>query len=130
MWYTYKKDTEGCPPFMPKRDPNHLCPAQHTLHVIGGRWKIPIVWRLQQGTHRFSELRRALEGVTQKMLAQQLRELESDGIVGRTVYPQVPPKVEYWLTQSGRSLAPVVEAMCKWGAKRGSCNPRKVGGKR
>jgi DNA-binding HxlR family transcriptional regulator len=96
------------------------CPAETTLEVIGGRWKVPILWLLFQGTRRFSELRRSLEGVTQKMLTQQLRELESDGIVNRKVYPQVPPKVEYSLTGEGQSLKPVVEAMCKWGKARGN----------
>jgi DNA-binding HxlR family transcriptional regulator len=95
------------------------CPAETTLDVIGGRWKVPILWHLFKGTLRFSELRRGLEGITQKMLTQQLRELESDGIVNRKVYPQVPPKVEYSLTGEGQSLKPVVEAMCKWGKARG-----------
>jgi DNA-binding HxlR family transcriptional regulator len=96
------------------------CPAETTLEVIGGRWKVPILWHLLAGTRRFSELSRALNGVTQKMLTQQLREMEHDGIVARKVYPQVPPKVEYSLTPDGRSLKPVVEAMCKWGKARGS----------
>jgi DNA-binding HxlR family transcriptional regulator len=91
------------------------CPAERTLDVIGGRWKVPILWHLLQGTLRFSELRRALPGVTQKMLTQQLRELERAGVVRRRVYPQVPPKVEYSLTDRGSSLKPVVDAMCKWG---------------
>lgn len=95
------------------------CPAETTLEVIGGRWKIPILWHLLQGKRRFSELGRSLGPVTQKMLAQQLRELEADGILTRKVYPQVPPKVEYSLTPAGRSLKPVVEAMCKWGKSRG-----------
>jgi len=93
------------------------CPAEITLNVIGGRWKIPILWHLAQGTRRFSELRRGLDGVTQKVLTQQLRELERDGIVHREVYPQVPPRVEYSLTTLGKSLRPVVEAMCKWGMR-------------
>ncbi len=70
------------------------CPAEVTLQVIGGRWKIPILWHLAQGTKRFSELQRAVGGITQKMLTQQLREMERDGIVHRRVYPQVPPKVD------------------------------------
>jgi len=93
------------------------CPAEITLAVIGGRWKVVILYQLFQGIKRFSELQRAIKGVTQKVLTQQLRELERDGIVGRTVYPQVPPKVEYQLTPLGRTLAPVVEAMCQWGLK-------------
>jgi len=95
--------------------PGGRCPAERTLDVIGGRWKVPILWHLLKGTLRFSELRRALPGVTQKMLTQQLRELERQGVLRRTVYPQVPPKVEYSLTERGQSLKPVVDAMCKWG---------------
>lgn len=105
---------------MPIAQDRRICPAERTLEVIGGRWKVPILWHLLQRTRRFSELRRALDGVTQKMLTQQLREMESDGILTRKVYPQVPPKVEYSLTESGRTLRPVVEAMCKWGKARGT----------
>jgi DNA-binding HxlR family transcriptional regulator len=95
-----------------------VCPAEATIGVIGGRWKVPIVWHLFAGTRRFSELRRALPACTQKMLTQQLRELEQDGVVSRKVYPQVPPKVEYSLTERGRSLRPVVESMCRWAGGR------------
>lgn len=97
------------------REPGVSCPAEATLGVVGGRWKVPILWHLLDGTRRFSELRRALGNVTPKMLAQQLRELERDGVVARKVYPQVPPKVEYSLTERGRSLRPVVDSMCQWG---------------
>jgi DNA-binding HxlR family transcriptional regulator len=93
------------------------CPAEVTLAVIGGRWKVPILYHLFQGTKRFSELERGLQGITQKMLTQQLREMERDGIVVRTVYPQVPPKVEYRLTPRGETLRPVVDAMCRWGLR-------------
>jgi DNA-binding HxlR family transcriptional regulator len=93
------------------------CPAETTLEIIGGRWKVLILWQLFQGQRRFSELFRALEGITQKMLTQQLREMEKDGIVHRQVYPQIPPKVEYSLTALGESLRPVVDAMCEWGLK-------------
>jgi DNA-binding HxlR family transcriptional regulator len=93
------------------------CPAEVTLAVIGGRWKVLILFQLFQGVKRFSELGRALAGITQKMLTQQLRELERDGIVARTVYPQVPPRVEYRLTPLGETLKPVVSAMCKWGLR-------------
>jgi DNA-binding HxlR family transcriptional regulator len=89
------------------------------LAVIGGRWKVLILYHLFDGVKRFSELERALPGVTQKMLTQQLRELERDGVVRRTVYPQVPPKVEYALTPLGETLKPVVKAMCQWGRKQG-----------
>jgi DNA-binding HxlR family transcriptional regulator len=94
------------------------CPAETTLDVIGGRWKVPVVWHLFRGTLRFSELRRALPGCTQKMLTQQLRELERDGIVARKVYAQVPPKVEYSLTARGETLRKVVNAMCGWASGR------------
>lgn len=92
------------------------CPAQRTLDVIGGRWKVPILYHLFPKTRRFSELRRLLPGCTQKMLTQQLRELEADGVVRRKVYRQVPPKVEYSLTELGQSLKPVISAMCRWGS--------------
>jgi DNA-binding HxlR family transcriptional regulator len=93
------------------------CPAEITLEVIGGRWKVLILYQLFQGVKRFSQLQRELDGITQKMLTQQLREMERDGIVQRTVYPQVPPKVEYRLTPRGETLRPVVNAMCKWGLR-------------
>ena len=99
---------------MAKHSPGK-CPAELTLAVIGGRWKVLILYQLFQGVKRFSELQRALPRVTQKMLTQQLREMERNGIVQRTVYPQVPPKVEYRLTPRGETLKPVVQAMCKWG---------------
>src|SRR5262247_593978 len=96
---------------------NQKCPAERTLDIIGGRWKVLILWQLFQTERRFSELLRAVSGITQKMLTQQLRELEKDGIVHRQVYPQIPPKVEYSLTPLGESLRPVVDAMCKWGLR-------------
>ena len=94
------------------------CPAEVTLQVVGGRWKVVILWFLLQKTMRFSDLLHSIAGITQKMLTQQLRELERDHVVERTVYPQVPPKVEYSLTPLGRSLKPIVEAMHHWGRKR------------
>jgi DNA-binding HxlR family transcriptional regulator len=97
-----------------KRPRPDQCPAEHTLDVVGGRWKVPIVWHLSRGTMRFSALRRALPGLTPKMLTQQLRGLESDGVVSRKVYAEVPPRVEYSLTARGRSLRPVIRAMCRW----------------
>ncbi|CAN5621202.1 helix-turn-helix domain-containing protein [soil metagenome] len=94
------------------------CPAEITLAVINGTWKVPILFHLQRQTLRFSELRREVQGVSKKVLTHQLREMERDGIVARKVYAQVPPKVEYSLTTTGRSLMPVVKVMCKWGAAR------------
>jgi DNA-binding HxlR family transcriptional regulator len=95
--------------------PAFQCPAEPTLAVIGGPWKVRILYHLFDRPHRFSELKRALDGCTQKMLTQQLREMESDGIVRRKVFAQVPPKVEYSLTPRGKTLKPIVEAMCHWG---------------
>lgn len=91
------------------------CPVEAAIDVIGGKWKAPILWWLYQQTRRFAELRRLMPRITEKMLTQQLRELEADGIVHRRVYPTVPPKVEYSLTKYGLSLQSALEAMCEWG---------------
>ena len=91
------------------------CPAEITVNIIGGRWKLLILYHLFQGVKRFSELQRSVSGITQKMLTQQLREMERDGLVHREIYPQVPPKVEYSLTPLGESLRSVVDAMSHWG---------------
>ena len=93
------------------------CPVKTTLGVIGGKWKPLILYFLKDGAVRFSDLRRSVPDVTQKMLTDRLRELEADGIVRRKVYPQVPPKVEYSLTAYGKTLAPILEAMATWGTK-------------
>jgi DNA-binding HxlR family transcriptional regulator len=86
-----------------------------TLALIGGKWKSLILWYLGEDTLRFSELRKVLPQVTQKMLTQQLRELEKDGLVNRLIYTQIPPKVEYSLTAAGKSLLPILETLCQWG---------------
>jgi len=91
------------------------CPVEAALDVIGGKWKALILWWLHQRTWRFAELRRQIPGITEKMLTQQLRELEAHGIVNRCVYPTVPPKVEYSLTDYGRSLKRALWAICDWG---------------
>lgn len=91
------------------------CPVINTLDIIGGKWKVLILYYLNEETRRFNELQRLLAGINQRMLTLQLRELENDGIVHREVYPQVPPKVEYSLTEFGRTLMPVIEAMHRWG---------------
>lgn len=86
-----------------------------TLDVIGGKWKPLIMYLLSIETLRFSELQRNIVSITQKMLTEQLRELERDGLISRKVYPQVPPKVEYSITKYGRTLLPVLESMSDWG---------------
>lgn len=91
------------------------CAVETTIQAIGGRWKVLILRELFQGTKRFGQLHRALRGVTQKMLTQQLREMEADGLINRKVYPEVPPKVEYSLTPLGESLKPILDAMHEWG---------------
>ena len=91
------------------------CPVEATLEVIGGRWKVLILRELMPGVRRFNELHRSLHGITQKMLTQQLRELEAAELIHREVYLQVPPKVEYSLTQTGKTLVPVLKAMHEWG---------------
>ena len=93
------------------------CPVEAALEVIGGKWKGIALFHLLDGTKRFSELKRASGAVTQRTLTKQLRELEADGIVARTVYPVVPPKVEYALTPKGRALAPVLHALRDWGSE-------------
>lgn len=92
------------------------CEKELTLTIIGGKWKMLIMWYLgKEGTKRFGELKSMMPGITQRMLVSQLRELEEDQIVHRKVYPVVPPKVEYSLTEHGRSLMPILESMDEWG---------------
>ncbi len=90
-------------------------PVNTTLEVIGGKWKPLILWLLSEKTLRFGELNKELPGVTQKMLTQQLRELEHDRLIERKVYPVVPPKVEYNITNYGKTLQPLLKSMAKWG---------------
>lgn len=93
------------------------CPVETTLDLIGGKYKALILWRLSQRKMRFSELKKVIENATPKMLTQQLRELEAQNLIHREVYPIVPPKVEYSLTELGKSLMPVLTAMRDWGAE-------------
>ena len=91
------------------------CPVETTLMLISDKWKVLILRDLMPGTKRFSELKRSVGHVTQKVLTAQLRQMEESGLVTRTVYPEVPPRVEYSLTELGRSLKPVLDAMWDWG---------------
>ena len=92
------------------------CPVEATLDLIGGKYKALILWYLSAGTLRFSELRSRIPKATPKMLTQQLRELETQELIHREVYPVIPPKVEYSLTDTGKSLMPILVAMRDWGA--------------
>ena len=96
----------------------YSCPVELTVDVVGGRWRTVILSRLKEGVHRYGELRRLIPGVSEKMLTQRLSELEADGLVSRRDLGTVPPHVEYDLTDEGRSLAPVLQALYDWGVAR------------
>ncbi len=96
---------------------NEICPVAATLDLIGGKYKALILWYLADGRRRFSELRKMISSATPKMLTQQLRELEAQDLIHREVFPVVPPKVEYSLTDTGRSLMPILTAMRDWGTE-------------
>lgn len=91
------------------------CALDVTMRFIGGKWKAVVLWYLKNKTRRFSELKEQIPDITDKMLSLQLKALEEDGLIIRTVYPQVPPRVDYQLSEEGRSIVPVVEAIAKWG---------------
>ena len=91
------------------------CPVETTLMLIGDKWKVLILRDLLPGTKRFGELKKSIGNVSQKVLTAQLRDMESNGLVNRKVYPEVPPRVEYSLTELGRSLKPILDAMWDWG---------------
>lgn len=91
------------------------CPVATTVQLIGSKWKLLIIRNLMQRPWRFNELRRDLAGISQKVLTDSLRSMEEDGIITRTVYPEVPPRVEYALSELGKSMRPIIEAMAEWG---------------
>ncbi len=91
------------------------CPVETTLMMIGDKWKVLIIRELLPGTKRFNEIHHSIDGVSQKVLTQKLREMESDGLLERKVYAEVPPKVEYSLTELGKSLGPVLDSLKEWG---------------
>jgi DNA-binding HxlR family transcriptional regulator len=97
---------------------NHFgCPVQATSNVLAGKWKVLIVWHLSFGSRRFAEIRDLLPGVSEKVLTDQLRDLERDGVISRLSAKSVPPRVDYRLSDAGSELIPVMEAMCNWGSK-------------
>ena len=91
------------------------CAMDVTMFYIGGKWKTVVLWYLRKDKKRFSELKKLIPNITEKMLSLQLKDLESDGLVGRKVYAEVPPRVEYFLTDFGKSLMPMLEEIAKWG---------------
>ncbi len=100
---------------MKKELPN--CPVETTLQLIGDKWKVMIIRDLLEGTRRFGELKKSVTGITQKVLTSNLRAMEENGLLTRKVYAEVPPKVEYTLTETGYSLKPILDAMVKWGTE-------------
>jgi DNA-binding HxlR family transcriptional regulator len=90
--------------------------VETALRIVGGKWKVLILWHLIDTPQRYGALRRLMPAITEKMLIRQLRELERDGIIGRSVHQVVPPRVEYSVTDYGQSLYPVLDALCKWGS--------------
>lgn len=97
------------------KDNEYQCWLEVSLDLIGGKWKALILWYLGKEAMRFSELRKKLPHVTQKMLTQQLREMETKGLIHRHIYTQIPPKVEYSLTEPGKTLLPILANLCQWG---------------
>ncbi len=99
-------------------DKVYHCPVELAVDLIGGKWRSVILAHLKEGVHRYGELRRRMPQISEKMLIQRLRELQDDGLVSRREYPTVPASVDYQLTDEGRSLAPVLQALYDWGAAR------------
>lgn len=100
---------------MLKRNELPACPVAVTVQLIGSKWKLLIIRNLLERPWRFNELQRSLEGISQKVLTDSLRAMETDGIITRTVYPEVPPRVEYALSELGESMRPILDAMKEWG---------------
>lgn len=94
------------------------CPLTYALNLIGGKWRLPVIWALHKNcSMRYNELKRGIEGITNMMLSQSLKELETDGIINRKQYMEIPPRVEYSLTENGESLIPALKALADWGDK-------------
>ncbi|MGD1844981.1 MAG: winged helix-turn-helix transcriptional regulator [Salibacteraceae bacterium] len=103
------------------------CPVTFCMQHIGGKWKPILIHLIRKGANRFGILERGIEGITKQMLTKQLRELEADGILTRTIFPEIPPRVEYGFTDLGRGLFPVIAAMSAWGLTNMSEKPKVAG---
>jgi len=108
-------EKESEEPVMKRKDELPECPVATTVSLIGSKWKLLIIRNLLNRPWRFNELQKDLEGISQKVLTDSLRSMEADGIITRTVYPEVPPRVEYALSELGESLRPVIDSMAAWG---------------
>ena len=97
---------------------NSDCPVTFTMSKIGGKWKPIIIYLIRKGANRFGILEKGITGITKQMLTKQLREMEADGILTRKIYPEIPPRVEYFFTPFGESLFPVIDAMSRWGLEK------------
>lgn len=102
---------------MIKKEDLPACPVATTVSLIGSKWKLLIMRNLLVRPWRFNELQRDLEGISQKVLTESLRSMEADGLITRTVYPEIPPHVEYALSETGESMRPIIEAMAAWGTE-------------
>jgi len=100
------------------KEKQYHCPVEVSMDLLSGKWKCLMLWHLNEGTKRYKELERIVPGVSQKMLTQQLKELEKDGLILRTVYAEVPPRVEYSLTELGQSAFPILELMHSWAVEK------------
>lgn len=103
-------------------DETYYCAMDVSMSVIGGKWKTVVLWYLRKGPKRFGELKKLIPPITEKMLSLQLKELEKDGIVKRTIFPEVPPRVEYELTDEGQTLLPLLEEIAAWGRRKAKLN--------
>jgi len=104
-------------------DPESGCPVTHCLSLIGGKWKPVMLFCIAGGVNRFGAMQRAIPAVTKQMLTQQLREMETDGLIHRRIFAEVPPRVEYSLTERGKSVLPVIHAMRDWGVRDATVTP-------
>jgi DNA-binding HxlR family transcriptional regulator len=110
------KDGQANMPRFEFRSKSYNNPVELALEVIGGKWKMPILWRLKDRSWRYGELKKSLDQITHKMLTEQLREMERDGLIHREVHQVIPPKVEYSLTPKGETVIPIIESLRDWGA--------------